>query len=620
MAKKNAKKRKKQSAVRDSQDGSSVASPEVAELEDQPSRWKLAFGIDVRSLALFRVAAAALILIDLYIRAHDVKAFYSDAGVLPRSLLFDFYSNTKFFGACVHVLSGSVWWQYALFVVAAFFGFMLLVGYRTRLATIVSWVLLVSLQNRNPMVLQAGDVLLRTLLFWSIFLPLGARFSVDAGLDKSENKSPRLLCNPASIALLLQMWFIYFFTFLLKDGASWGDGTALYYALHIDQLTKPLGAWMRQYSVLTTFSTHATVWLEGIGPFLPFIPFYNGRFRIVAILLFTALHMGITLTMDVGLFSYISIIGWLPYVPKSFWDSIASRSVLGRGTTIFFSDGHDGTDKKTAGILKSFLALPHAQLLPTQTEPDVLKAATESKSIAVRDASGGLHFGSEAIGLLCSQSAIAWPIARIVNFKPLAWLYGIVASALRQFIAALKTRNMQWGTHWAVQGFVAFCLAYVLAWNVRTVDFDYFVKYFPREWNQFGRVTALAQHWSMFSPNPAKVDGWFIVAAMLEDGSQIDLYNNGQPLDWSRPDQIYRQHTNQRWRKYMMNLKEKKNRPHREPMSDYFCESWSERHPENPALRVGFGFAREVTPPPGEAPDRPEKKHLFDYVRGSYKR
>ena len=56
----------------------------------------------------------------------------------------------------------------------------LLVGYRTRLATIGSWILLASIHVRLPVVINAGDTLLRVLLFWSIFLPLGAMWSVDA--------------------------------------------------------------------------------------------------------------------------------------------------------------------------------------------------------------------------------------------------------------------------------------------------------------------------------------------------------------------------------------------------------------------------------------------------------
>ena len=42
------------------------------------------FGIDTRSLAVFRIGLALTILLDLVLRAQDLGAHYTDAGVLPR--------------------------------------------------------------------------------------------------------------------------------------------------------------------------------------------------------------------------------------------------------------------------------------------------------------------------------------------------------------------------------------------------------------------------------------------------------------------------------------------------------------------------------------------------------
>ena len=47
------------------------------------------FGIDTRSLAVFRIALALAILADLLIRAPDLGALYTEEGVLPRALLDD---------------------------------------------------------------------------------------------------------------------------------------------------------------------------------------------------------------------------------------------------------------------------------------------------------------------------------------------------------------------------------------------------------------------------------------------------------------------------------------------------------------------------------------------------
>ena len=43
------------------------------------------FGADLRSLATFRIVLALLVLSDLAIRATDLTAHYTDAGVMPRT-------------------------------------------------------------------------------------------------------------------------------------------------------------------------------------------------------------------------------------------------------------------------------------------------------------------------------------------------------------------------------------------------------------------------------------------------------------------------------------------------------------------------------------------------------
>jgi len=68
-------------------------------------------------------------------------------------------------------------WPAILFIIAGLAALALLAGMRTRLATLVSFVLLLSLHNRAPILLQGGDILLLLLLFWALFLPWGERWS-----------------------------------------------------------------------------------------------------------------------------------------------------------------------------------------------------------------------------------------------------------------------------------------------------------------------------------------------------------------------------------------------------------------------------------------------------------
>ena len=65
-------------------------------------------------------------------------------------------------------------WLYAtaLMAVHAVFALMLTLGYRSRVASLGAWIMLVSIQNRAPPVLDGGDYLLMNLMFWgTFFLP-----------------------------------------------------------------------------------------------------------------------------------------------------------------------------------------------------------------------------------------------------------------------------------------------------------------------------------------------------------------------------------------------------------------------------------------------------------------
>src|SRR5437762_3355394 len=60
------------------------------------------FSLDLRSLALFRVALAVILLVDLGIRYTDLEMHYADGGIAPRA------TGELFWTGSVHSLNGSV--------------------------------------------------------------------------------------------------------------------------------------------------------------------------------------------------------------------------------------------------------------------------------------------------------------------------------------------------------------------------------------------------------------------------------------------------------------------------------------------------------------------------------
>ena len=288
------------------------------------------FGVDPRALAALRISLGLLLLADLALRSRDLVAFYTDSGVLPRSLLREEFGGIAALSIHAHV--GSPRAVGLLFLVSAAFAVALLVGYRTRLATVVSFVLVVSLHARNPVLLNGGDSMLRRLLLWGAFLPLGRRWSVDAlrraraGAQGDRNRTTgasRRIATVASAALLAQVVLVYATNAVYKlRGELWLNGDAILYVFGLDQLTVRLGGVLANYPAL--LRAFDRVWLglvvSSVGLLL-----LTGWARAAFAALFVGMHLGMALTMRLGVFPLLSIAGLIPFLPPVFWNAASAR-------------------------------------------------------------------------------------------------------------------------------------------------------------------------------------------------------------------------------------------------------------------------------------------------------
>jgi len=269
-----------------------------------------------------RMALSAVVLIDIFIRWSDLSAFYTDQGLMPRELLFgEGNLHWKKYSFSVLTISGEAWVQHIFFVLATICAFFVFVGHRTRLFTILTWIWLISVQNRVGVILQSGDDYLRLMFLWAIFLPWGRCYSLDS-FEKQKPVESEFI-GTASVAMLIQIVSVYFFSALLKNGVEWhSEGSALYYALSIDQMVKPLGLFIYPFEGVLRFLTKFTVFIEYLIPILFLIPWQKAFFRGIGLISIIALHIGIELVLQVGLFSYISIAASLCLIPSSFFDDM----------------------------------------------------------------------------------------------------------------------------------------------------------------------------------------------------------------------------------------------------------------------------------------------------------
>ena len=278
------------------------------------------FAVDLRSLALVRIFVALIVLVDLATRAPYMAMFYGDGSVVPSSLLHSFWMGE--WAWSLHVLFGGPTALVTfLFALHAVFALALLIGFRTRFATIGTWFLLVSLHNADPLILLGGDFLLRAVLFVGIFLPWGTVFSLDA---RGKAPTSMRLVSAWGAAYLVQIGLVYYFAAMYKNSIEWDvTGSALYYIASFDQYATPLSTFLVQFPDFLRIATFGIVILQHLVIFLLFFPLFNRYIRTLLVVLLIGMHVVFGLASHLGMFSWISVAALLGLLPSFVWEKTA---------------------------------------------------------------------------------------------------------------------------------------------------------------------------------------------------------------------------------------------------------------------------------------------------------
>jgi hypothetical protein len=502
------------------------------------------FGIDLRSLALFRIVLGFIVLIDLAERFVNLGAHYSDAGILPRETAMGSINQWRW---SLGFANGTTEFQALLFIVATAAAILLILGVRTRVTSVILWVLVLSIQVRNPLLSSAADTLIRMLLFWAMFLPLDAKWSLGAprapGDETLSSSRPAFALSFGTAGLLLQIACMYLFTALLKTGPAWTtDGTAIYYSTGAGHVTRPFADVVHQLPpMLLEVMTYATLVLEYAAPVLLFFPFRTTLVRTFTIVAIVLLHIGILSVMDVGIFSQASALCMVCFLPGRFWDvwlpAIRVRLV-----------GKARLPGSTArGPLRPLVN-------------DVTRAAPRRiDGTAVAAVSGADHVGPN------SPSTELMPEDRFPQ-RP------TTANPAPGFLRASPLGNV----------LAAFCILFVVLWNITTVS----AFTLPRQVQPVAYFTGMYQTWNMFAPNPPTVTQWYVIRGVLMDGREVDLLRpmvDGRIdqvtfLSWERPDDIVNGYYQDKyWRKYFEAIGESDRSAERKRLADIACRTWN-RH------------------------------------------
>lgn len=216
---------------------------------------------------------------------------------------------------------------YALaLVVCALF----LVGWRTRVTSVLFAVVVASFHARAIFMTDGGDNLILLMALYLTLTGCGRRWSLDALRERRPvygAARPRLadmrrtlvtaVHNCGMFVIAAQVCFLYGSAGLYKvQGGKWGDGTALHYVMNLE-LFRPwpaLSQLVDGHAVFMAVAGYLTVLLQVAFPFVLF-----GRLKYPVLVMLSGMHLGIALLLGLPLFSGAMIVADAVFVPDRFW-------------------------------------------------------------------------------------------------------------------------------------------------------------------------------------------------------------------------------------------------------------------------------------------------------------
>ena len=601
------------------------------------------YSLDSRSLALFRVYVAVILLVNfLCTRLPFFDLFHSKNGFLTFKSLINsdrFFSQTT----SLNFIYPGDGFQIFLFGLAILCAVLLLIGYRTGWALFGSWILLASIHAKNPLIINSGDTLLVLILFWSLLLPLNSHFSVDKALAEKEDK-PFNEFSIASFCLIGQMLMLYIFAGASKTNAVWRDGSAVYYSLMLDNFRTQWGDIILQYPELMKYLSHFTYYFfETAMPWIFVFLAWWWPIRLLLLTMMIGFHLSLSLFLELGLFAWIAMSGWLVLLPAEFWNQL-NRFLPGKKRKLqVYYDEDCFFCRKGVYLIQTFLILPHVSFMKAGISPEAKKEMNKRGSWLALDEENNWHDRWQVWVLLVSRSPLIFYLAPLFrNISTLGdKIYGVVShrralwgKILSFFWKPPSAHTQSLHTNKNLLNiltvFFSVCFLYSVAWNIRNVNIVEYQKHFPRTWDGPGKFFHIHQHWAMFSPKPPDKTGWIILSGSTRkkylptetndskkgkkvkpESLKIDLWQGGKPVTMDRPHRYNETFPGFRHRKLIENLIDQpRGAPYLKRYLQYQCYKWNSQYRENSVKSIEFIYMEVDTPPIGKPFTEPKLRSL----------
>jgi hypothetical protein len=490
--------------------------------------------LDTRTLGLFRIGFGLLLIGNLLDRTgffgDDLVSFYSNDGIWPNHYAL-FLPPTPGYWSLLSGFSTPTEVRLAMAVILVIYVAYTL-GLWTRVMQVLALLALESVNFRFLLPQHGGTVVMNIIALWTVFIPLGDRFSLDALLKSLSHHDertgealsrrawleglPTTRSGLAVFGVFFNFAAIYFFNTVHKVGDSWRDGSAVHYLLWQNRMATSLAEVVRLHEpgFLSPALTYGTLVLEGSLVVLLLSPFLQEKLRPLALACIWGLHGGIAMMTTLGPFSYSMMTFGLLTVTPGLWDWLEQRWRRAPVTTVRYDAasalhrfGVRLAARLDLGQRLTFEAVPGTRLGPAEVTV-IAKALPGWRWLAflVTPLFPALRWGLVTLDAQLVHRPPRPPAPTFI--QQLGGAVRLLGPALILIAVSSQLLMENWAVPPALKPATRpqWMTDIILYWQV-------------------------PQGWSMFAPDVPKQDTRLVVDATLADGTHVDPLT-GQPPDF----------------------------------------------------------------------------------------
>ncbi|MBU8678456.1 HTTM domain-containing protein [Bacillus subtilis] len=222
-----------------------------------------------------------------------------------------FYSFEKCFEAygftSLYLFSDSQLYFEFIFISGIVINTLYILGYKMRIVSIINFIWVWSLYQRNPYIHDGGNNILILIMLYLIFASLGEFFTIHTESRSKEKSKVTIIIHNFSVMIsMIQVSLLYFFAgFNKAQGKMWTHGTALYYILQVDEysINKGFTNLVIDNPYLLVLGTYSALFLQLMFPILV----WNRYFKIPLLIGSILFHLSIIIFMGLLQFGVIMI-------------------------------------------------------------------------------------------------------------------------------------------------------------------------------------------------------------------------------------------------------------------------------------------------------------------------